>query len=313
MRSQRLVSCLLLLQGGRRQTARALADALEVSTRTVYRDVDALSSAGVPVHMERGPQGGIVLADDYRRALAQFTSDELQALFASTAGPMADLGIASHAQALQKLAGALPASQRRTAEHSRDQLLLDHNRWYRGVQPTLVLTTLRRAATNQRRVRLGYRDRTGSITQRLVEPLGLVAKAGIWYLVAFEADKGYRTFRAERINSADETDLQFTRPADFNLDAYWRSSVASMEQRPSETYEVMLRVRSDALAQLTYWEFEMLDESAGVATLRIRFAGRNLAIFQVLALGEAVTIVEPPELREAVVACARAALAQHAY
>jgi predicted DNA-binding transcriptional regulator YafY len=312
MRSERLVSCLLLLQGGRRQTAQALADALEVSTRTIYRDVDALSSAGVPVHMERGPQGGVVLADDYRRALAQFTNDELQTLFASTAGPMADLGIGSHAQALQKLAGALPAPQRRAAEHSRDQLLLDHNRWYRGAQPTSVLTTLRRAVTSWRRVRLGYRDRTGSITQRLVEPLGLVAKAGIWYLVAFEAEKGYRTFRAERITSADETDQQFTRPVDFNLDAYWRSSVASMEQRPSETYEVVLRVRSDAVAQLTYWEFEMLDESAGGVTIRIRFSGRNLAVFQVLALGEAATIVEPPELREAVVACARAALAQHA-
>src|SRR5450631_4915166 len=125
MQSQRLMACLQLLQGERRLTARYLARELGVSMRTVYRDVEALGEAGVPVHMERGPQGGIVLADDYRRALAQFTSDELQSLFAARIGPMADLGIASHREALLKLAGALPAPQRRTAQTTRERLLLD--------------------------------------------------------------------------------------------------------------------------------------------------------------------------------------------
>ncbi len=119
MAHQRLISCLLLLQGQRRRTAGELAVALEVSTRTVYRDVEALSASGVPIHMERGRGGGVVLADDYRRAIAQFTDDELQALFATAAGPMADLGFASHGSALAKLAGALPAAQRRVAERGR--------------------------------------------------------------------------------------------------------------------------------------------------------------------------------------------------
>src|ERR1017187_8075167 len=139
MQSHRLISCLQLLQGERRLTARYLSQQLGVSMRTVYRDVEALCEAGVPLHMERGPLGGIVLADGYRRALAQFTNDELQSLFVAGSGPMADLGIASHREALLKLAGALPAQQRQTAKTSRERLLLDHNRWGRGEQPTALL------------------------------------------------------------------------------------------------------------------------------------------------------------------------------
>jgi predicted DNA-binding transcriptional regulator YafY len=313
MQSQRLVSCLLLLQGERRQTARKLAQTLEVSIRTIYRDVDALSAAGIPVHMERGPQGGIVLADDYRRALAQFTNDELQALFAVSSEPMADLGIASHTHALRKLAGALPDPQRRAAERARGRLLLDHNRWHRGDQPLRVLAALREAIAGDHRTRLRYRDRTGSTSERLVDPLGLVAKAGVWYLVAREPEKGYRTFRAQRILEAEATDACFARPADFDLDAHWRSAVATMEREPVESYDVTLCVASDALMRLTpYWDAAVLDEEPGFTTLRIRFPRRDVAVFQVLALGDAATILDPSELTDAVLACARQVLARHA-
>jgi predicted DNA-binding transcriptional regulator YafY len=312
MQSQRLVSCLLLLQGERRQTARKLAAALEVSTRTVYRDVEALSAAGIPVHMERGPHGGVVLADDYRRALAQFTNDELQALFALSSEPMADLGMASHAHALRKLAGALPAPQRRAAERGRGRLLLDPNRWYRGDQPVRVLAALREAIAQERRTRLRYRDRNGAISERLIDPLGLVAKAGVWYLVAREAEKGYRTFRAQRIAEVEETDERFARPPDFDLDAHWRSSVASMEQQSVQSYDVTLRVDSGALTRLTpYWDVAVLDDEPGFTTVRIRFPMRDVAVFQVLALGDAATILDPPDLKGAVVACAQQALARH--
>lgn len=311
MRSQRLLSCLLLLQGARRQTARQLAEALDVSMRTVYRDVDALCEAGVPIYMERGPQGGVVLADDYRRALAQFTNDELQAIFASTAGPMSDLGIDSPTRALQKLAGALPAQQRLAAQRTRDQLLLDHNRWYRGKQPVSLLARLRTAIAEQQRLRVRYNDRVGSLSERVVDPLGLVAKAGVWYLVATEPDKGYRTFRAERIAGVDTVAERFVRPADFDLDAYWRSAVASMEQRPAQTYEVVLRVRSEALAKLVYWDIETIAQDAGRTTIRLRFSAREHAVFQVVVLGDSAEIVEPADLREAVLACARDALSHH--
>jgi predicted DNA-binding transcriptional regulator YafY len=313
MSHQRLISCLLLLQGERRRTARGLAEALEVSTRTVYRDVEALSAAGVPIHMERGRCGGIVLADDYRRAIAHFTDDELQALFATAAGPMADLGFASHGSALTKLAGALPAAQRRVAERGRDRMLVDHNRWYRGAQPRLLLAELRRAVAAERRVSVQYRDRAGATTDRILEPLGLVAKAGIWYLVAREGDKGYRTFRCERIVSATTTTEGFERPAGFDLDAHWRSSVASIQAQPAESYDVTLAVRNDAVERvMSFWNADVVEVAKELTTLCVHCRDREAAAFVVLVLGEAGTIVSPDELRSAVVSSARAVLARYA-
>ncbi|MBD5656383.1 MAG: WYL domain-containing protein [Candidatus Eremiobacteraeota bacterium] len=281
MRSQRLLSCLLLLQADRRLTARELAVTLEVSMRTVYRDVEALCESGVPIHMERGAHGGIVLADGYRRALAQFTSDELQSIFAAGPGPMADLGISAHPQALRKLAGALPAAQRRAAEASRERLLLDHNRWSRGEQPTSILAQLRRACEAERRVRLQYRDRTRVVSDRTLDPLGLVAKAGVWYLIANEAGKGYRTFRVERMVAVEELAESFARPAGFNLEAHWNASVASIENVPETTYDVVVRVRPEGLARLTsFWKSEIVCEDDAATTLRISFPSREFASVQ---------------------------------
>jgi predicted DNA-binding transcriptional regulator YafY len=300
-----------LLQGGRRQTARALAESLEVSMRTVYRDVEALSAAGVPIHMERGAQGGVVLADDYRRALAQFTGDELSALFAAPSEPMTDLGIVGHQRALQKLAGALPLAQRKAAEASRERLLLDHNRWHRDDQPLPLLAALRRAAAEDRRIRLRYRDRNRLVSERLVDPLALVAKAGVWYLVARDVEKGLRTFRAERIAGIDETSERFIRPADFDLDAYWRAAVAEIvRQRPTESYEAVLRMTRHGFERLSYWVTDTHAEDGEFTTGRVRFPSRDAALAWILVLGDAVTIVEPADLTGQLVAYARAALAR---
>jgi predicted DNA-binding transcriptional regulator YafY len=313
MRSQRMIACILLLQGKHRLTARELAASLEVSMRTVYRDVEALCEAGVPIHMERGPQGGIVLADDYRRALAQFTNDELQSLFAVAASPLSDLGIMAHPQALQKLAGALPASQRRAAESSRDRLLLDHNRWSRGDQPTSVLVRLRAAIAGDCSVRLRYRDRGGATTERTVDPLGLVAKAGIWYLVATEAEKGYRTFRAQRILDVEQSGARFARPPDFNLEAYWNSSVAIIESRPADaTYDVVMRVSLEAMGEhSSYWETTIISEEPDAITMRVRYPSREFAAMQTLFFGEGVEVLEPPDLKSAIADYARVALARY--
>jgi len=315
MKSQRLLECLLLLQGARRQTAGSLADRLGVSVRTIYRDVDALSAAGVPVYMERGPLGGVILSDDYRRALAQFTGDELQALFASTAGPMADIGIVSQPAALQKLAGALPTAQRLAAERGRERLLLDHNKWYRGEQPTELLGALRAAVAEERVLRMRYRDRTGNVTERAVEPLGLVAKAGVWYVVARDvAAADYRSFRAQRIVEAAATGERFARPAGFDLDAYWRSSVASMERQPNESYDATFRVRAEAYDRLSAaWGATIADDAEpGFARVSVTFPGREAAVFQAIALGDAIASIEPDDLRDDVVARARETLARFA-
>ena len=315
MKSQRLLECLLLLQGARRQTAGSLATRLGVSIRTIYRDVDALSSAGVPVYMERGPLGGVILSDDYRRALAQFSSDELQALFASTAGPMADIGIVSQPAALQKLAGALPTAQRQAAERGRERLLLDHNKWYRGEQPTELLGAMRAAVAEELVVRMRYRDRSGNVSERAIEPLGLVAKAGVWYLVARDvAAADVRSFRAQRIVEASTTGERFMRPAGFDLDAYWRSSVSFMERRPNETYDVVLRVRAEAYDRLNAaWGASIADdELPGYARVSVSFPSRDAAVFQMIALGDAALEFDRPDLATEVVARARETLARFA-
>jgi predicted DNA-binding transcriptional regulator YafY len=298
---------LQLLQGERRLTARFLARELEVSMRTVYRDVEALCEAGVPIHMERGPQGGIVLADGYRRALAQFTSDEVQSLFAAGSGPMADLGIVSHREALVKLAGALPDQQRQTANSARQRLLLDHNRWGRGEQPTALLTRIRRAVDGQRSLHLQYRDRGGAVSDRIVDPLGLVAKAGVWYLIARDGDKGYRTFRAQRVIAADILPQSFARPADFDLEAYWDSSVASIERPLQTIYTVVARVGRQGLESLRlYWRADVIAEDSEGATLSIAFATREAAAAELLAFDHFVDIVSPPDLVAAIVERAEA-------
>lgn len=312
MRSQRLLSCLLLLQGTRRRSARELAQALEVSIRTIYRDVEALSEAGVPIHMERGSGGGVVLANDYQRALSQFSADELRVLFAARADPLADLGLAARPQALDKLAGALPLAQRRLIRDSRERLLLDQNRWYRGAQPTELLARLNRAVAADHCVKLTYRDREGNKSERDAEPLGLVAKAGVWYLVARVASGEFRTFRAERIVSADETGAVFQRPAGFDLDEYWKQTIVSVQERPTEDFLAVVKVRNGKLERVAmYWHSEIIEDGPEWTTLRARFSNREMAVISMLALGADVDLLEPADLGEHIAQCALEALQRY--
>ncbi|GAC1453087.1 MAG: hypothetical protein PVSMB8_12200 [Vulcanimicrobiaceae bacterium] len=227
MKSGRLLAMLLYLQARGRASARELAEALEVCRRTVYRDLDALSAAGVPVHAERGNRGGIVLADGYRRALTQFREDEIRALFVSAENPLADLGLGDGLkEALEKLAGALPDSHRSAIAKTRSRVFIDARRWKQADPPREHLAALRRAVWEDRMVRLRYKDRNKAVTERVIEPFGLVAKAGVWYLVA-RWEGQMRTFRAERVLGVEELSQRFERPTGFDLDAYWREWAAS--------------------------------------------------------------------------------------
>jgi predicted DNA-binding transcriptional regulator YafY len=304
MKSDRLVSLMLLLQAQTRRSARDLSRALEVSIRTIYRDVEALSSAGVPIYAERGSSGGIVLADGYRQAIAQFSTDELHALFVTATDPLADLGVRGHEHALHKLEGALPDLQRRAARKARERVLLDHNRWNRAQQPSELLSALRRAVWDDRHVRLQYRDRVGAQTTRVIAPLGLVSKAGVWYLIAREPGGELRTFRAERILGIEELVERFERPADFDLEAYWRSAQAAME-RPSETYEAVLDVQNAALEVVTFWEHETVAERDDGKTVRVRFPSYKGAVSHVAGWGAQVRVIHPDELRDGVIEYAR--------
>lgn len=312
MKSERLLAMLLMLQARGRASAREIASSLEVSERTVYRDLDSLSAAGIPVHAERGARGGIVLADGYRRALTQFRDEEIRALFASAADTLADVGLGVDLRrALDKLTGALNESQRRAAANVRSRIHIDPRRWKQAEQPRAMLSALRTACAEDRRTSLRYRDRNGKVSERIIEPLGLVAKAGVWYLVARYGPE-MRVFRADRMLGLDVLTERFERPADFDLDRYWNEWSTEFE-RTLPGYAVVMRIAPDSVEDVTsYWECDVVDEGTrGWKSFRLLFPSLEVAVAHVLSWGERVEALEPLELRATIVARAAGAMRRY--
>src|SRR5436190_22564811 len=227
MRSSRLLSVLLLLQTRGRMTARELATELEVSLRTIYRDVDSLAEAGVPLYGDRGPTGGYQLIDGYRTRLTGLTTDEASSIFlAGVPGRAAELGLGPVlATAQLKLLAALPTELRSRAGRIRERFHLDAPGWFRSGEEAPHLAIVAQAVWNQRQLRMAYRRPEG-IAERVVEPLGVVLKSGVWYVVAAREGQP-RTYRVSRIQTAELLDERFERPEDFDLADYWTESIAA--------------------------------------------------------------------------------------
>src|SRR6476661_6095881 len=200
MRASRLVNLLLILQTRGGLTAGELADELEVSVRTIHRDVDALSAAGVPIFAERGPHGGVRLVDGYRTRLTGMTADEAEALFLSgLPGPAAELGLGTVVAAARlKVLASLPVELRARAVRLVERFHLDAAAWFHAGEPVPHLGTLSEAVWEAQRVEIRY-DRGDKTVDRILEPLGLVLKAGVWYLVA-GAEGQPRTYRVSRVS-----------------------------------------------------------------------------------------------------------------
>ncbi len=210
MRADRLLSLMLMLAARGRLTAGELAGRLEVSERTIYRDVEALSSAGIPVYTQSGVNGGVFLDEHYRVSLTGFSRTDLQALFvADDARPLADLGLAREATML-KLFAALPLIQRREVERARQRLYIDPTNWFQIVEASPVLPILQQAVWEDRRVEVCYQAVEGHASARTLDAYGLVAKANIWYLVARKAVgdsagemRNYRVARLSEVTLCD--------------------------------------------------------------------------------------------------------------
>lgn len=303
MKADRLVSILLLLQSAERRTARDLAERLEVSERTIYRDVDALSASGIPIYTERGADGGIALSEGYRKAILHIGEDEIRALFMGGTAVMADLGLAANLDgALEKLRGGLSDQQRAAAEKARGRIHIDQRRWNQSDPPTEKLALLRRAVWDDRRIELNYEDRARTVTTRCADPYGLVSKAGVWYIIAKTPD-GFRSFRVDRIREVRELDERFVRDAGFDLDEHWRSSTARMMAEQAR-FEVIVRVEPDSLDMVSsYWPAEPVSES-DPHVMRMQFSNEGMAIRSLLSLGDEVLLLEPMELAHAI--CERA-------
>jgi predicted DNA-binding transcriptional regulator YafY len=302
MRAERLLRLLLHLQTRGQSTVAQLSQALEVSPRTVQRDLDSLSLAGVPVYSVRGRAGGWAILPDYRSRLTGLTPSEVMSVFVgATAHVLADLGLdASSEQAVRKLIASLPEGTRREAEYARQRLLIDHAAWDDRRETPRWLDLCRQSVWEERRLQITYGDppEPGTTpppaTPFLVEPLGLVAKARTWYLVAARTDGRLRTYRLGRLTSAALTDEPFTRPPDFDLAAYWADSQREfLAGRPS--YPITLKVRAHAIRRFRPTE-PMLPAEDGWWLIHTDLENPHEACAAVLAQAGAAQVLAPPEL-----------------
>ena len=314
MKSSRLVSILLLLQTRGRMTAARLAAELEVSVRTVYRDIEALHAAGVPLYGDAGHSGGYRLLDGYRTRLTGLSAGEAEALFLSgIPGPAADLGLGpALASARLKLSAALPAELRDQADRMRARFHLDAPGWYAADDDVRHLPQIADAVWHGRVLDVRYRRwKEPTDVDRRLEPYGLVLKAGRWYVVA---GPGPRTYRVDQILGLT-TREEFTPPQDFDLAAYWERYQADFHARLHRG-EATVRLEPAAAARLTGAAARALADTGVTepdgwirAVLPIESLDHAHGAF--LAMGTGVEVLAPAELRTRLAVTARALAARY--
>lgn len=306
MRASRLVAMLLTLQARGRVTATALAEACEVSIRTVYRDVDALCASGVPVVADRGPGGGFWLQDGYRTHLTGLTTSEVSTLLlAGLPGPMADLGLDDErASAERKVLAALPQKDASLARLTRDRILLDPVAWYQRAERPPLLTVVARAVWTSAQLVLRYRSWT-RLSTHTVDPFGLVIKGGTWYLVARHR-RGLTTYRVSQIESCTPTGVTAEVPADFDLATHWHTHVRAFEQSLHQG-TATVRVGPSALSRIGRLGAEATDavmaaepDARGWRTATIPVEGVEHAVIELLGFGAQLEVLEPAALRRRV-------------
>jgi predicted DNA-binding transcriptional regulator YafY len=317
MRASRLLSILMVLQARGRTTAEVLAAQFEVSVRTIYRDIEQLSAAGVPVYADRGRNGGFDLLDGYRTRLTGLSPDEAAALFLSgLPGPAAELGLADLMTTAQlKLTAALPEGARATAKRVASRFHLDPVGWFQGAADARLLPALADAAWNDKRVELRYRRWNDSVTRKVL-PLGLVLKGGVWYLVAQTGEQA-RTYKVAHIEQLKVLEDRFQRPKDFNLSQFWTAATHAYEAglyrlkaelRISPTGLKKLEMLGSAVAQAAAASAREPD-SDGWMRVTIPIESINHATFELARLGFDIEVLKPRDLRRSMAEAARNLLA----
>jgi len=299
VRADRLVAALLILQARGRVTAAELAEELEISERTARRDLEALAMAGIPVYSQAGRGGGWSLLGGSRTDLSGLTAAEARTLFL-VAGPSASATPQIKA-ALRKLVRALPEPFRAEAEAAASAVVIDPASWDRTHVPTPAhLDELQRAVVEGVQVQIVYAAPDRPETERTVHPLGLVAKASVWYLIA-ATDAGMRTFRLSRVRAVTPTKDPVERPEGFDLETHWRSVVAELDEK-RVTFRATARVEAEAIPWLRSslgTRLSVREENAGdLVEIEIRsWSARSLA-GELAGFGRWVEILHPAEVRE---------------
>ncbi|MFB6780056.1 helix-turn-helix transcriptional regulator [Streptomyces sp. NPDC056352] len=309
MKSSRLLAILLLLQTRGRVTADELAREFEVSVRTVYRDIEALHAAGVPLYGDAGHHGGYRLLGGYRTRLTGLSEDEAQSLFLSgMPGPAAALGLGSALASSQlKLRAALPPDLRAEADRMRARFHLDAPGWYAEVDDLRHLPEVAEAVWTGRRLMVRYRRwKAPTEVDRTLDPYGLVLKAGRWYLVA---GPGPRTFRVDQILELRVSDDTFEIPDGFDLAEHWRLAQEDFHARLHQG-EAVVRVAPGASSRFAGAAAQAFAETAvperdGWSRAVLPTESLEHAIGMFLVLGPDVEVLEPPQLRDGLYEAAR--------
>jgi predicted DNA-binding transcriptional regulator YafY len=299
MKSDRLLSLLLLLQSRGRVSERELAETLEVSQRTVHRDLESLSAARVPVVALRGSQGGWELEKGWRAQVPALDERELRALVMMQPRTASNSRLAAAAQtALDKVMASLPAPARRQAAVMRERLHIDPDGWWESGEDLSAIPILQDAVANDRVIAFDYVRADGQAGRRVADPLGLVAKGANWYLVA-RTSHGMRSFRIARMQNLTVLAKQFKRPPRFNLAQHWKNSVAELEAKRKE-FRVRMEVKQAAAQRLALWsKSRRLDEPSepGWVMLEILFDHPHQAAFVSRGLGQNARVIAPQQFR----------------
>jgi predicted DNA-binding transcriptional regulator YafY len=320
MRASRLLSIMMMLQTRGRMSAETLAQELEVSVRTVYRDIDQLSAAGVPVYADVGRNGGFALLDGWRTRLTGLTPSEAQAMFLSgLPGPARELGLSDNVQQAElKLLAALPADWQAEARRMSSRFHLDPGGWFQPGYIHQHLKSVADAVWSEHRLSIRYESWT-RVSDREVDPLGLVLKGGIWYVVA-RTDEKIRTYRLSGIIAMLVLDQTFVRPKDFDLGAYWLESTAQFEK---DIYVGTARVRVSELGikrlkEISQTVKDAIDaaviapDQSGWAEIDVPIEEIGWATREMRKVGSELEVLAPPELRERVATEARKMAALYA-
>lgn len=305
MKADRMISILLILQNEGKISTRELAERLEVSERTIARDMEALSVSGIPVYSERGSRGGWLLAEGYRTKLTGMKAEEFISLIISAhPGLLTDLGIKNHFDdALQKLLASSPASIKNNIELIQRKIHIDGAGWHQAIEAYPYLTIVQEAVWAESKLCIHYK-RDQDVVVRTVHPLGLVAKRSVWYLVA-EYEGELRTYRVSRIVHAEGLNEPFHYPADFNLAQYWEQSIAQFQQKLPR-YPAKIRINEPLLERLEQERYLTILQTEtpenGWLEATIQFATLEHACEMVLRFGSLVEVIAPEELRSKVIA-----------
>ncbi len=307
MRAERLISLLMVMQRGRAMTAGELAQRLEVSVRTIFRDIDALSAMGVPVYTEPGRGGGIRLMEGYSSDLTGLSSGEAEALALIASPPGVAKGLAAPTRsALDKLAAAVPTMHQLRAQHARGRLLFDTKPWFRSTDVLPYLDELRGYIWKNEKIQIAYQRSDGEFREYSVEPYALVVKVDTWYLIG-KVKEEFRVFRLSRLQSVKTTAAIFQRDPKFDLQKYWSEWCEKFEKNPPSHFPVQIelsaRGRKRLLDEYCGWFASALrdvpEQYKGRKPVTLDFDKQGMAMRVLFDLGDEARVLHPAALRRA--------------